>query len=171
MRPIALALALIFPGAAAASTVPTPSHCSASEAVIFSCRIKGSAKILSLCGSKQLGKDAGYLQYRFGPPEAVELAFPNERGNSLAQFEYRHYFRSQVDQTSVNFKNGGYTYSIYDDYVGDIKPSETRRGVSVDKTSPAEHHDLECTGPVISHLAKLREVIPCDKSDGLGECP
>jgi hypothetical protein len=171
MRPIALMLAVMSPAVAAASTVPAPSHCSDSETVIFSCRVKGSAKILSLCGSKVLSKDTGYLQYRFGPPKAVELAFPKERENSLAQFEYRHYFRWQVDQTSVSFKNGGYTYSIYDDYVGDTKPAGTRRGVSIDKTSPAEHHDLECIGPVISHLAKLREVIPCDKSDGLGDCP
>ena len=171
MRPIALMAAVLCSAVATAADAPTPSHCSASEAVLFSCRIKGSAKILSLCGSRQLSKDTGYLQYRFGPPKAVELAFPKERENSLSQFLYLHYFRYQVDQTSVSFRNSGYTYSIHDDYVGDIKPSETRRGVSIGKTSPAEHRDLECTGPVISHLAKLRDVIACDKSDGMGDCP
>jgi hypothetical protein len=173
MKTIALMFVIICCAGAGASTIQTPSHCSASEEVVFSCRIKGSAKILSLCGSKQLSKDMGYLQYRFGPPNAVELAFPKEKKNSLSQFLYLHYFRSQVDRTSVSFKNGGYMYSIYDNYEGDVKPVETRRGVTIDKeeTSPADSRDLTCTGPVISHLEKLREVIPCDKWDGLGDCP
>jgi hypothetical protein len=174
MKTMALMFVIIICCAgAAASTAQTPSHCSASEAAIFSCRIKGSTKILSLCGSKQLSKDTGYLQYRFGPPNAVELAFPKEKKDSLSQFLYFHYFRAQVDRTSVSFKNGGYKYSIYDDYEGEEKPAKTDRGVTVDKeeTSPTESRDLKCTGPVISRLGQLREVIACDKGDGLGDCP
>jgi hypothetical protein len=158
---------------AAASAVQTPSHCGASEAVIFSCRIKGSTKILSLCGSKQLSKDAGYLQYRFGRPGAVELTFPEEKRNSQAQFLYNHYLRAQVDETQVTFKNGAFTYSIYDRYDGEEKPAKRYQGVSVENERGAgpENQDFECTGPVISRLPTLRDVIPCDKENPLGDCP
>jgi hypothetical protein len=158
---------------ATASAVQTPSHCGPSEAIIFSCRIKGSTKIVSLCASKQLSKEAGYLQYRFGRPGAVELTFPEEKRNSQAQFLFNHYFRAQVDETQVIFKNGAYTYSIYDDYAGDIKPPEKRRGVMVENESGAgpENQDFECTGPVISRLANLEEIIPCNKENPLAKCP
>jgi len=166
MKTIALMFVIICCAGAAAATAQTPSHCSVSEDVIFSCRIKGSIKILSLCGSKQLSKDTGYLQYRFGPPDVVELAFPKERKDSLSRFLYHHYFRAQMDLTSVSFKSGGYKYSIYDYYEGEEKPAKTDRGVTVDKegTSPTESRDIKCTGPVISRLPQLREVIPCDRS-------
>jgi hypothetical protein len=158
---------------ATASAVQTPSHCSPSEAVIFSCRIKGSTKIVSLCASKQLSKDTGYLQYRFGRTGAIELTFPEEKRNSQAQFLFDHYFRAQVDETQVIFKNGAYTYSIYDNYEGDIKPAGRRRGVTIQNGLGAnpENQDFECTGPVISRLAKLEEVIPCNKENPLGSCP
>jgi hypothetical protein len=173
MKTIALMLVIIFCAVVPASTVQTPSHCSASEAVIFSCKIKGSTKILSLCGSERLSKDTGYLQYRFGPPDAVELTFPKAQKNSLAQFLYLHYFRAQVDRTYVSFKSGGHKYSIYDDYDGEEKPAKRSRGVTIEneESGPSKERNLECAGPVISHLEKLKMVIPCDKMGGLGDCP
>jgi hypothetical protein len=168
-----IALAFVVVCCATASAVQTPSHCSPSEAIIFSCRIKGSTKVLSLCGSKELSKDTGYLQYRFGRPGAVELTFPEEKRNSQAQFLFDHYFRFQVDRTEVIFKNGAYTYSIYDSYEGDEKPASRHRGVTIENESGAgpENQDLECTGPVISRLVKLEEVIPCNKENPLSNCP
>jgi hypothetical protein len=166
---------------AATSTIQTPSHCAASETVIFSCRIKGSPKVLSLCGSKNLTKDVGYLQYRFGRPGKVELQFPEEKQNSQAQFLFEHYFRAQVDRTAVKFKNGGYEYSIYDAYEGEEAPARNYRGVSIeyigsegdsaDANKGGENRDLECTGRVISRLNKLENVIPCNKDDSLFGCP
>jgi hypothetical protein len=172
MKYIFMTLVLII-CCATATAVQTPSLCGASEAVIFSCRIKGSTKIVSLCGSKQLTKDTGYLQYRFGRPGAVELTFPEEKLNSQAQFLYNHYFRSLVDRTEVSFKNSSYTYSIYDSYESDEKPAKRYRGVIIENGSGAgpENQDFECTAPVISRLPKLRDVIPCDKENPLGDCP
>jgi len=173
MKNIALVFVVIC--CAAASIVQTPSHCGASETIIFSCRVKGSPKILSLCSSKHLSKNAGYLQYRFGRPGAVELTFPEDKRNSQAQFLYERYFRFQVDRTEVSFKNGEYKYSIYDAYEGEEKPARTYRGVSIEYEGgggkTVESHDLNCTGPVISQLQKLQEVIPCDKDNPLGGCP
>lgn len=59
---------------------PLPvSLCAADETIIFNCATKPAGKIVSLCASKDLTKDKGYLQYRFGLPSKVELEFPEKR--------------------------------------------------------------------------------------------
>src|SRR2546421_12830346 len=52
--------------------------CDRNERVIFSCPIKHPAKIVSVCASKILTSDRGYLQYRFCFPGKVELEVPEE---------------------------------------------------------------------------------------------
>src|ERR1041385_3044873 len=78
----------------ARSLVPT-SLCAKDEKVIFSCPLMRSAKMVSLCSSPKLTKDAGYLQYRFGLPGKIELEFPDHRADSLKVFKYSHYFRDR----------------------------------------------------------------------------
>src|SRR5262249_11408484 len=72
------------------------SLCATSEKIIFSCPVKRPAKIVSLCASKDLTSDRGYLQYRFGLPGKVELEFPKDRTATQQKFQYSHYFRAQV---------------------------------------------------------------------------
>jgi hypothetical protein len=52
------------------------SLCTKDERIIFSCPVKRPAKIVSVCASKDLTSDRGYLQYRFGLPGKIELEFP-----------------------------------------------------------------------------------------------
>src|SRR5262245_35059347 len=86
------------------------SLCAAQEPIIFSCVVRRSAKIVSLCGSKNLTKENGYLQYRFGVPDKIELEFPRTQTHTQEQFTYSHYFRYQVDLTEINFTVDGYQY-------------------------------------------------------------
>jgi hypothetical protein len=56
------------------------SFCSTTETVAFACRVGG--KLVSVCASKDASSVSGYLQYRFGKPDAeepLELALPNDR--------------------------------------------------------------------------------------------
>src|SRR4051794_2514507 len=62
------------------------SLCAKDERIIFSCPIKRPAKIVSVCASRDLTSDRGYLQYRFGLPYKVELEFPKERAGSQQKF-------------------------------------------------------------------------------------
>src|SRR6187401_870618 len=71
--------------------------CEQTEKIVFSCPIVNSRKIVSLCSSKELTKEKGYLQYRFGVPGKIELEFPNQREQTPKAFKYSHYFRAQVD--------------------------------------------------------------------------
>lgn len=110
--------------------------CAHDERVIFSCPVKRPAKIVSLCASKDLTSERGYLQYRFGLPGNIELEFPKDRKATQQQFRYTHYFRAQFDLTEISFTINGYEYQLTDDYDGEEKPPQIVQGVSV--TSPGK---------------------------------
>ena len=46
------------------------SFCTPEESVVFACRAGG--KMVSVCTSKAVGPNHGYLQYRFGKPDSTE---------------------------------------------------------------------------------------------------
>ena len=118
--------------------------CGRNERVIFSCPIKRPAKIVSVCASKDLTSERGYLQYRFGLPEKIELEFPKDRTGTQTKFQYTHYFRAQVDLTEISFNNNGYQYQVTDDYNGEEKSAQTIQGVSV--TAPENQSELRLSG-------------------------
>lgn len=84
MRKIFLASALLTSMSVAAQT---PTHCDANEAVVFSCSIAKSKKVVSVCASSQQGLNEGYMQYRFGAPQKVELAYPENKVHPAGNFE------------------------------------------------------------------------------------
>jgi len=134
--------------------------CAKNERIIFSCPIRRPAKIVSLCASKDLASDRGYLQYRFGLPENIELEFPKDRTGSPQKFQYSHYFRAQVDMTEISFTLNGYQYQITDDYNGEEKPAQTVQGVTV--TAPGKPKDvsLSCRIKPKADYADLQSVLP-----------
>ena len=71
------------------------SLCRAEEQAIFTCLAAGSAKLVSLCGSKLVDHRRGYVQYRDGIPGAIELQFPQARANTSLAFLSAHYFRAK----------------------------------------------------------------------------
>jgi len=105
--------------------------CTKDERVIFACALNRPSKVVSVCASKDLTRERGYLQYRFGVPTNVELEFPKERTGTQGKFDYSHYFRAQVDLTEINFKIEGVEYSVVDDYNGEEKPPQTSQGVTI----------------------------------------
>src|SRR5438874_9053185 len=114
--------------------------CATNERVIFSCPVKKPAKTVSVCASKDLTSDRGYLQYRFGLPGKIELEFPKERTGTQSKFQYTHYFRAKVDLTEISFTINGYQYQVIDDYNGEEKPAQTIQGVSV--TAPGKPKEV-----------------------------
>src|SRR6266851_2325141 len=86
-----------------AGTLLPNTLCAKDERIIFSCPVKRPAKIVSICASKDLTSEHGYLQYRFGLPGKIELEFPKERTGTQEKFHYTHYFRAQFDLTEIDF--------------------------------------------------------------------
>jgi hypothetical protein len=136
------------------------SLCARDERIIFSCPVRKPAKIVSLCASKDLASDKGYLQYRFGLPGKVELEFPKERTGTQQQFQYTHYFRAQVDLTEISFKNNGYEYQITDDYNGEEKPAQSTQGVMVTAAGKPKEVSLACRTKPKADYADLQAVLP-----------
>ena len=167
---LAIAIAFLFVSALAlnpqTSAVSQPnalqpnSLCARDERIIFSCPVKRPAKIVSLCASKDLTADKGYLQYRFGLPEKIELEFPKDRTGTQQQFKYSHYFRARVDLTEISFTNNGYEYQITDDYNGEEKPAQTTQGVSVTAPGKPKEVSLLCRTKPKADYTDLQTVLP-----------
>ncbi len=164
------ALLLFFAVFSALPVLAAENHCAPDEQTIFSCAIRGSSKVLSVCASRRLTKEEGYVQYRFGTPGKIEFEYPASREGSQSRFTYSHYFRARVDRTEVGFKNGKYEYSVFSDYEGDIKPVVNERGVSISDSSTGKEKKLLCKGKGINHLSLLATVIPCAEDASSGEC-
>ena len=136
------------------------SLCARDERIIFSCPVKKPAKIVSLCASKNLSADQGYLQYRFGLPGKVELEFPKERTGTQQRFQYTHYFRAQVDLTEISFSNNGYEYQITDDYNGEEKPAQSIQGIMVTAPGKPKEVSLACRTKPKADYTDLQAVLP-----------
>jgi len=150
------------PAASPSSIAPqTTSLCAKDERVIFSCPVKRPAKIVSLCASKDLASDRGYLQYRFGLPGKIELEYPKDRQGTQSKFQYTHYFRAQFDMTSINFTIDGYGYSVFDDYNGEEKPKISSQGVSVSAPGKPKEVSFVCRTKPKADYNDLQAVLPC----------
>ena len=140
---------------------PQPnSLCAKDERVIFSCPVKRPAKIVSVCASKDLTSDRGYLQYRFGLAGKIELEYPKDRQGTQQKFRYSHYFRAQFDMTEIGFTIDGYEYSVFNDYNGEEKPAISSQGVSV--TAPGKPKEVSSvcrTKPKVDY-DDLQAVLP-----------
>jgi hypothetical protein len=136
------------------------SLCAKNERVIFSCPIKRPAKIVSICASKDLTSERGYIQYRFGLPAKVELEFPKERNGSQQKFQYSHYFRARVDLTEISFTINGYEYQVTDDYNAEEKPEQTIQGVMVTAPGKPKEVSFACRLKPKADYTDLQAVFP-----------
>lgn len=151
--------------------VSATSLCERSEHVVFNCRIQQSAKVVSLCaavGSVKGEQRATTLFYRFGKPGSTELQFPRTTDGSLQNFRLHHYFRPQLDSTSISFSSDAFTYSVFDslDTKGHSKLPERTSGVSVSGKRKVGA-ELNChPGSVKANWFLIDGVIPCEEDEG-----
>src|SRR5258708_34242175 len=116
---ICLVVAALTPLGCVAATGDSkrpPSLCQADEQVIFSCISHSRGKTASLCASRSLRSDRGYIVYRFGHPGRVELEYPDQHAGSRLKFRFAHYSRPLVDRFQVTFENGSSHYALCDFY-------------------------------------------------------
>jgi hypothetical protein len=149
-----------FAAARQVSKLQPNSLCARGERIIFSCPIRKPAKIVSLCASKNLTADQGYLQYRFGLPGKVELEFPKDRTGTQQKFQYMHYFRARFDLTEISFNIDGYEYQITDDYNAEEKPEQIIQGVSVKAPGKDKETSLSCRTKPKADYTDLQAVLP-----------
>lgn len=66
------------------SMAQSQTFCDANEYVVFSCST--GKKTVSVCASKVFSSSEGYLQYRFGAPGKIEMAYPRIKQHPRDQF-------------------------------------------------------------------------------------
>ena len=116
LRIALLACALALPAAARAAPAEPRFLCSADEQVVFGCAL-GNKKQVSVCASPQMTATTGYLQYRYGTPAKVELAFPAERKPPKGLFFFANTGFSGGGASELHFRIGEYDYFVYDSTV------------------------------------------------------
>jgi len=139
------------------------SLCERDEKIVFSCTLGKQAKpgkVVSLCSSKELTKEQGYLRYRFGVPGKIELEYPKDGERPHEAFKYSHYFRAQVDETEISFSLNGYEYSISDDYNGEEKPVHHSQGITIKPPNNGKPVTLNCRERAKAQYGDLADVFP-----------
>jgi hypothetical protein len=128
-----------------------PTLCTKEETDYLSCPTGGGKKILSVCGNVG-GDGGGWLQYRFGKPGKIELAFPQEKRDSLRKFEGNFFNpREQPSEMSdLRFISGKALYSVGLDrsnhtYYGsvDVQLGKTKRvAIACDAVDGPRYFDI-----------------------------
>ncbi len=108
------------------------------EEIIYSFETKNGKKMTLVKDKKD-----GYIQYRFGNKNKIEMEFPAERTkDSWKKFTYNSYMRGGGKQNAgmevhyLSFKNNGYQYQLYKSYYAEDASYST--GVTVTDTKGKE---------------------------------
>jgi hypothetical protein len=133
--------------ALSASAYAAPTLCLADEAKVFNCT--AGKKVISVCSTKDLAADRGYLQYRFGSPGKVELTIPADRSvlptNSALSGTLVF---SGGGGDYLRFQAGDYQYVVYT-AIG--KGWGEKDGVAIEKDGKRRAH-VSCTNEPESQL-------------------
>lgn len=131
------------------------SLCVADEIPVFTCRI--GKNIASICASKVLDESRGYLQYRFGTRNKVELDIPPKQTYKPPMVGYMNATCASCYANYVRFTNGEYRYYVFN--ASARGPDDPRTGASTrnepsgvvvmknDKTI----YSRRCTTPAFDH--------------------
>lgn len=97
----------------------TESLAQKNEKIILSFSIQNSQKIMTLSATTS---QPGYIVYRFGTKNNIEIEYPPEKTSSWDKFTYDHYLRAggpeneMLDLNYVSFTNKEFTYTIFEEY-------------------------------------------------------
>ena len=92
----------------AALPAQAASLCAPDEPVVFACHVGN--KMVSLC---RPAGDRGMLSYRFGGLEKLELSYPEPGRQASAAFTVKSVPLIGGGETTVAFRRGVYTYTVY----------------------------------------------------------
>lgn len=104
----------LLPALGAHAATAAPSLCEATEAVVLTCSLKGSTKLLSLCADANFPAPGASLQYRFGAPGKVELRYPEAQSNGRKSFFYSATGYAGGGEAHIRFANGAYDYILFE---------------------------------------------------------
>jgi len=86
--------------------------CQSQEQLIFNCKV--GRKFISICASKQLMKNSGYMQYRFGEKDRIELAYPKAHDHPRGRFHLSSIGYGGGGEAHLRFINEEFEYTVFD---------------------------------------------------------
>lgn len=160
LRPYLLFPMFIGVGTAHAAAPKPIEACPAGTEVAFQCSVKGGKEV-QLCASSDLTPETGTLQYRYGKPGQPELVFPKTTGQGSKDFLWSRYTRPMplaTTELALTFKNGDWTYSVYDNT--HCEPDCTT-SVGISLTNGTKTVDIPCAKkPATNNLFDLEGKVP-----------
>ncbi|WED44470.1 lysozyme inhibitor LprI family protein [Legionella cardiaca] len=88
------------------------SLCQNDEQILFTCLTKNN-KTISVCASKNLSATSGYMQYRFGQKDNIEMSYPSSKVPANKAFTGRAQMFSGGGGTYLRFNKNDYDYILY----------------------------------------------------------
>lgn len=151
---IPVTAASIWGGVYAAEATLCQSH----EEIYFSCLV--GENIISLCASGNISPKNGYVQYRFGASDRVELEFPSKPYPPQSRFLISDVSEGGVKYTHVKFRSGRYDYVIYQGFPSGLYIKNGGRLVSNLICEPGDYQQLSSRA-----YRGMRTVLPVDGID------
>jgi hypothetical protein len=133
--------------------------CQNNEYAIYSFSTKNN-KTASLSISKNASTTQGYLVYRFGTKNKIEMTFPTHTLNSFSKFTYAEYHRGGGKQNaamsinSLRFTNNDFTYTLYENWSSE--DDRYQKGIDVTSNNTGKTAFLEAKGKVTGTLYSFR---------------
>jgi hypothetical protein len=116
-RPVRLSLTLSYVALTAIAAGPAfaaaakPTLCKADELIVFSCPT--GAHTASICASKDVSKNGGYMQYRYGRQDNVDLAYPDLGAKPADVFMSGTMIFSGGGGALLRFNRSQFSYTIF----------------------------------------------------------
>lgn len=163
---IGIVLFMVF-SASMANPVVSTTLCENFETVRFSCKIKGSQKIVSVCSSAKLTSKDGYIQYRFGKSRGIELEFPASKLQTQQYFTWlwQHPYHGFIKELS--FTSGPYVYTVFSYEMGSQNDDDSDEGtetygVRIRKkgASAMEYKEFSCIAPPSGIFDDFFDILP-----------
>lgn len=102
--------------------------CDAHEEVYFSCHV--GSKVISVCAAGNISPKNGYVQYRFGNLNHVELEYPKLPYPPKRFFSISDIDLGNVRATHLKFKSGTYDYVVYSGFPSGLYIKKSGKMVS-----------------------------------------
>jgi hypothetical protein len=134
--------------------------CTPNEKVFLSCKVK-TGKTLSVCGSANFSQNEGYLQYRYGRQNAVELTFPEIERDSLSKFKWRTDPHAGVEANWLIFYRSKFQYTVFAIHDSNTLSGRVVHRYGVIVVDPKDNGStIPCVAEVSSSLEDLASVLP-----------
>jgi hypothetical protein len=144
-------LATITIAASSYPAVAAPTLCKADELVVFSCPT--GAHVASICASKNISNSEGYMQYRYGRKDSLDLAYPDVGAKPVDVFTSGILMFSAGGGAWLRFSKGPFRYTVFT-AIGKWGPAgrhATAAGVAVEKDGK-EFANFPCRATETSEL-------------------